>query len=107
MSSMASFFNTVRERVFSPEPVPAVSKKDMNLAQKQANIRAACVREGFQAIRARNAEMAQRIEQYKRQRNKTGSVPGLSIDPVETVETIVMSSSDPQPQQPVDRVVNL
>jgi hypothetical protein len=92
-SSMANFFHSIKDRVFNAEAAPAVDKKNMNLAQKQANIRAACVRAGFQAIRARNAEMAQRIEQYKRQRKKTDSAAESPADAADQMETIVLSSN--------------
>lgn len=99
MSAMTNFLNTVGDRIFGAETVPVVENKNANLARKQANIRAVSVREGFQAILARNNEMAQRIEQYKQQRNRTAeaaaaaSIDAASIDVVETSETIVLSSN--------------
>jgi hypothetical protein len=95
-ASVASFFTSVVDRMLGSAVAP-VEKKTLNLAQKQANIRAAGVREGFRAILARGDEMAQRIETYKKQRNRNGESPQTSIDPpetTETTETIVMSSTE-------------
>jgi|SRR5450432_4158173 len=101
-ASVASFFTSVVDRMLGSAVAP-VEKKTLNLAQKQANIRAAGVREGFRAILARGDEMAQRIETYKKQRNRNGESPQTSIDPpetTETTETIVMSSTEStSPQQ--------
>ncbi|MDR3388855.1 MAG: hypothetical protein P4L92_17550 [Rudaea sp.] len=97
-ASVASFFTTVVDRMLGSEVAP-VEKKSMNLAQKQANIRAASVRHGFQAILARGDEMAQRIETYKNQRNRSGQPLPTSIDPVGSAETIVLSSAEsPSPR---------
>jgi hypothetical protein len=93
-ASVTSFFTTVLDRVLGSEVAAPVEKKTLNLAQKQANIRAASVREGFQAILARGDEMAQRIEMYKQQRNRSGESAQTSIDPPEAAETIVLSSTE-------------
>jgi hypothetical protein len=91
--SVASFFNAVVDRVLGPEAAP-VENRSLNLAQKRANIRAAGVRRGFQAILARGDEMTQRIEAYKKQRAHHGDAPQTPIDPLEPTETIVLSSTD-------------
>ena len=94
-AAVTSFLNSVVERVFGAEAAPEVDKKMQNLVQKQANIRAVSVRKGFQAILARSDEMAQRIEQYRRQRdNKTvNETKSSEAAPAETAEeTIVMST---------------
>ena len=97
--SVANFFTTVVDRMLGSEPAP-VEKRAQNLAQKQANIRAAGVRAGFRAILARGDEMAQRIETYKQQRNRNGEAPQAPIDPPQSEETIVMSSTEPSSQRP-------
>ena len=89
---VVNFINNVVDRVFGPEPVPVVDKRAQNLAQKQMNIRAVGVREGFAAMRARSEAMTQRIEEFKKHRqHDEASGP---IDPVEQVETIVLSSPE-------------
>ena len=94
--SVKNFFNNVVERVFGNEPAP-VEKKMQNLAHKQAKIRAVSVRRGFQAIRARSDEMAQRLEEYKRQR--MGEAQNQPIDPPTDVEAIILASDEPEPRQ--------
>jgi hypothetical protein len=89
---VVNFINNVVDRVFGPEPVPVVDKRAQNLAQKQMNIRAVGVREGFTAMRARSEAMSQRIEEFKKHRHH--DEPAGAIDPVEQVETIVLSSPD-------------
>lgn len=96
--SVAGFFSTVVDRMFGAAPVPVVEKRSQNLARKQMNIRAVGVREGFQAMRARNEAMSQRIEEFKKHRHH--DEPATSIDPIEQVETIVLSTS------PTSRRVN-
>jgi hypothetical protein len=89
--TVTSFFSAVVDRVLGSD-APPVENKALNLAQKRANIRAAGVRHGFKAMLARGDEMAQRIEAYKRQRNRNGETH-TSIDPAEP-EEIVLSSTD-------------
>jgi len=101
--SVAQLFNTVVEKVLGSEPAPVVDRKMQNLAQKQANIRAVSVRKGFQAIAARSDEMAQRLAQYNKQRNKS-TANGTPAESAEQAETIVLSSADPAAQRA--RVVN-
>jgi hypothetical protein len=94
-SAVANFLNTVVDRVFGAESAPQVDKKMQNLAQKQANIRAVSVRKGFQQILARSDEMAQRIEQYKRQRSKLpGEGEQAPLEQQTMEETIVLSSAE-------------
>jgi len=86
------FFTSMVGRMFAPQPAPVVEKRMQNLEQKLMNIRAAGVRERFQVMLARNEEMAQRVEAFKKQRNnETQEVP-LSIDPIDEMETIVLAS---------------
>jgi hypothetical protein len=77
-------------------PPVVVDKRELNLAQKQANIRAVSVRKGFQSILARGDEMAQRLNHYRQQHDamvarREGVDVAASEDP--SSETIVMSSS--------------
>jgi hypothetical protein len=102
--SVAQLLSTVVERVLGSAPEPVVDRKMLNLAQKQANIRAVSVRKGFQAIAARSDEMAQRIAQYNKQLGKNGAANETPAEPSEQAETIVLSSVDPTP--PPARVVN-
>jgi hypothetical protein len=92
--SAAGFFTSVVGRLLgsTPAPTPVIDKRTQNLERKKMNIRAAGVREGFQAMRARSEVMAQRLETFKKQRHPD---PTISIDPVEQVETIVLSSTFP------------
>jgi hypothetical protein len=102
-ASVASFFTSVVEHVLGPEVAPAIENKAQNLAQRQANIRAAGVRHGFKAILARGDEMAQRIETYKKQRSRNGQPQETSIDPAEQSETIVLSSTEPDSRNHLTR----
>jgi len=89
------FFTQVVDRVLgtTPAPAPVVDKRLQNLAQKRMNIRAVGVREGFQAMRARSEQMAQRLEAFKRQRAHEPAEPVESRNESdEPVETIVLSS---------------
>ena len=90
--SVAGFFTSVVGRMLGGAQPPAVvvEKRTQNLAQKKMNIRAVGVREGFQAMRARSEVMAQRLEAFKNHRHHD---PAASIDPVEQIETIVLSTS--------------
>ena len=87
------FFTHMVDRMFGSEPLPQQPDKRMqNLAQKRMNIRAVGVREGFQAMRARSEEMAQRLEAFKKQRrNETASAQDAG-EAGEPVETIVLAS---------------
>ena len=91
VKTVASFLNTFVDRMFGPQPVPVIDKRAQNLARKQAKIRAVGVREGFLAMRARSEAMSQRLEEFKKHRHH--DEPAAAIDPVEQVETIVLSST--------------
>jgi hypothetical protein len=94
VKSVASFFMTVVDRMLGAEPpAPVADKRTQNLAQKRMNIRAVGVREGFQAMRARSEQMTHRIEEFKKHRHPSGDAAQASIDPIEPVETIILSSS--------------
>lgn len=59
-------FSNVVDKMLHVQPV-VVDKRELNLAQKKANIRAVSVRKGFQSILARGDEMTQRLNHYRRQ----------------------------------------
>ena len=86
------FFTHLVDRMFATEPLPVPDRRTQNLAQRRMNIRAVGVREGFQAMRARSEEMAQRIEAFKKQRRHDTMETPASVDPVEQIETIVLAS---------------
>jgi hypothetical protein len=95
-TSMSSLLSGVVDRMLRTQPV-AVDDKTRNLAQKQANIRAVSVREGFQSIRARSDEMAERIDMYRCQHaamiaKRDGDDMQESAEETPP-ETIVISSS--------------
>jgi len=73
---------------------PVIEKRAQNLAQKKMNIRAVGVREGFQAMRARSDEMANRLQEFKKQRQH--EEPTAAAESVEQIETIVMSTASPR-----------
>ena len=64
--SMTNLLSGVVDRMLRLQPV-VVDDRMQNLAQKQANIRAVGVREGFQSIRARSDAMNERLSYYRRQ----------------------------------------
>ena len=63
--SMSTLLSDVVERMLRLQPAVGSEKRSQNLSQKQANIRAAGVREGFQAMRARSESMTQRLQHYR------------------------------------------
>ncbi len=94
-TSMGNLLSGVVDRMLRTQPV-VVDDKLRNLAQKQANIRAVSVREGFQSIRARSDEMAERLGHYRRQHiamiaKRDGTEIPSADDDTET-ETIVIRS---------------
>lgn len=91
-TSATRFFTSMFGRMFAPEPAPLVDKRMQNLAQKRMNIRAAGVRERFQVMRARNEEMAQRLEAFKKQRSNENADAAALTDPLHEIETIVLAS---------------
>ncbi len=86
------FFTHMVDRMFGSAPAPVVDKRAQNLAQKRMNIRAVGVREGFQAMRARSEEMAQRLEAFKKQRCNEAAPAQEAGDTSEPIETIVLAS---------------
>ncbi|HZP65889.1 MAG TPA: hypothetical protein VFB32_06230 [Rudaea sp.] len=90
--SAPGLFSQVVDRMLGLELQPVVPDRRMhNLMEKRMHIRAVGVREGFLAMRARSDEMAQRLELFKKQRNRADAQE-TSIDPVEPFETIVLQS---------------
>src|ERR1700722_1466592 len=94
--ALGSLFSNVVDKMLHVQPA-AVDKRELNLAQKKANIRAVSVRKGFQSILARGDEMAQRLNHYRRQHEamiaKRDGVE--TAEPAEdaSTETIVLTSS--------------
>ena len=94
--ALGSLFSNVVDKMLQVQPA-AVDKRELNLAQKKANIRAVSVRKGFQSILARGDEMAQRLNHYRRQHEamiaKRDGVE--TAEPAEdaSTETIVLTSS--------------
>ncbi len=64
-ASMRTLLSDVVDRMLRLQPAAGDEWSD-DLTQKQVNIRAASVREGFQTMRARSDEMAQRLQHYRR-----------------------------------------
>ena len=62
--SMGALLGEVVERMLRLQPADG-DKRSQNLTQKQANIRAVSVREGFQNMRARSESMTQRLQHYR------------------------------------------
>ena len=63
--SMGSLLSDVVDRMLRLQPAVGSDKRSQNLTQKQANIRAVSVREGFQNMRARSESMTQRLQHYR------------------------------------------
>ncbi len=80
------FFGQVMDRMLGLQPVLVTEPPRMqNLAQKRMHIRAAGVREGFQAMRARSEAMTQRLPAFERQRYGAAAEEPAA-EPVETIE---------------------
>ncbi len=62
---MSTLLSDVVDRMLKLQPVAGDARSE-NITQKQANIRAASVREGFQSMRARSDGMAERLQHYRR-----------------------------------------
>ena len=83
------FFGQVMDRMLGLQPVVVTEPPRMqNLAQKRMHIRAAGVREGFQAMRARSEAMTQRLAEFQRHRDGEPAETAAT----ETVETIELKS---------------
>lgn len=63
--SMGTLLSDVVDRMLRLQPAVGSDKRSQNLTQKQANIRAVSVREGFQNMRARSESMTQRLQHYR------------------------------------------
>ncbi len=92
-ASMGTLLGDVVERMLRQQPaVP--DRRSQNLSQKQANIRAVSVREGFQNMRARSDTMTQRLQHYREKHEasfrKGKSEPAAHDD---TVKLILGESS--------------
>jgi hypothetical protein len=95
-TAMGNLFSNVVGKMLHVQPA-VIDKRELNLAQKKANIRAVSVRKGFQSILARGDEMAQRLNHYRRQHEamiaKRDGVEIAELAQDEASDTIVMSSS--------------
>jgi hypothetical protein len=89
--SMGTLLSDVVDRMLRVQPVVA-DKRSENLTQKRANIRAASVREGFQSMRARSDEMAQRLQHYRRQHD--ASFGKADVQPETDTPGIVLRSTN-------------
>jgi hypothetical protein len=65
--SMNTLLSGVVDKMLRLQPVVPDTNHALDLVQRQANIRAVSLREGFQTIRARGEEMSQRLDHYRRQ----------------------------------------
>lgn len=81
----------------APRTVP-VDKREQNLTQKRAHIRAVGVREGFIAMRSRSDAMARRLEQLKQHDRRADESSTESAGAKPNEEVIVLSSTEPPPQ---------
>lgn len=99
--SMSNLLSGVVDKMLRLQPV-VVDNRAIDLAQKQANIRAVSLREGFQSILARGDEMTKRIDFYRRKHAEMiakrdgidiGASDSQPSDEELTAETIVVSSS--------------
>ncbi len=64
---MNSLLSGVVDKMLRLQPVVPEKNHALDLVQRQANIRAVSLREGFQTIRDRGEEMSQRLDHYRRQ----------------------------------------
>ena len=84
--TMQQLFGNVMERMLGLQPVVAPERRMQNLAQKQMHIRAAGVREGFLAMRARSDALQQSLDRFRRTRNGEAAIGDESTDAEETIE---------------------
>ena len=95
-TALSSLFSNVVDKMLHVQPA-LVDKRELNLAQKKANIRAVSVRKGFQSILARGDEMTQRLNHYRRQHEamiaKRDGVEAAEPAEDASSETIVLTSS--------------
>ena len=94
--SMNTLLNGVVDKMLRLQPVVPEKNHALDLVQRQANIRAVSLREGFQTIRARGEEMSQRLDHYKRQHiAMVARRNGIVIEPENddgSMNSIVISS---------------
>lgn len=94
--SMGNLLSGVVDKMLRLQPV-VFDNREINLVQKQANIRAVSLREGFQSILARGDEMTKRIDHYRRKHQEMiAKRDGIDV-PESTEEsaqeTIIVASS--------------
>ncbi len=89
---MGTLLSDVVDRMLRLQPsVP--DRRSYNLTQKQANIRAVSVREGFQNMRARSESMTQRLQHYRDRHAATLGKPAAEPAPHE--DTVKLFMRDP------------
>lgn len=91
--SMGTLLSDVVDRMLRLQPVVATDKRSQNLTQKQANIRAVSVREGFQAMRARSDTMTQRLQHYRDQHEASFRKKAEPAPHDDTIKLILGGSS--------------
>jgi hypothetical protein len=91
--SMGTLLNDVVDRMLRMQTaVP--DRRTYNLTQKQANIRAVSVREGFQNMRARSDSMTQRLQHYReRHAASLGKPAGEAAPHEDTVKLFMQEPS--------------
>jgi hypothetical protein len=94
--SMNTLLSGVVDKMLRLQPVVPEKNHALDLVQRQANIRAVSLREGFQTIRDRGAEMSQRLDHYKRQHiAMIARRNGIAIEPEngdDSTQAIVITS---------------
>ena len=80
--SMNGLISGVVDKMLRLQPVVPEKNHALDLVQRQANIRAVSLREGFQTIRDRGEEMSQRLDHYRRQHvAMVARRNGIAIEP--------------------------
>ena len=98
-ASIARSFRTMLDRVLGPSAAGPPDARDLDLTCKQAKIRAASVRAGFAAMRARSEEVSRHLHRFdERGRNSTEAACD-QVESPDPVEAIVLSCDEITPAQ--------
>lgn len=90
---MGTLLSDVVDRMLRLQPFIAENRTE-NITQKQANIRAASVREGFQSMRARSDGMAERLQHYRRKHAASlGKTEEISTEDVDASQIVLRSNN--------------
>ena len=89
--SMGTLLSDVVDRMLRQQPAMP-DRRSYNLTQKQANIRAVSVREGFQNMRARSDSMTQRLQHY-RERHAASLGKSEAAPHEDTIKLIMAATS--------------